>query len=142
MWHGRAKKRLVFTQAVSGPMKKGASPIGESANGSTGRSPPATTSSSRNAPVRPDQFDQHAPPHPVPPAPNRTGSYSARPHIRDGLIFNLGPPPPLSEPAAKAANPAGTRCDNFVAVLGRRLNQGPKLRQEIPEDVNGRQAED
>ena len=24
----------------------------------------------------------------------------------------------------------------FVAALGRRLNQGPKLRQEIPEDVH------
>jgi hypothetical protein len=32
---------------------------------------------------------------------------------------------------------AGARYDNFVAVLGRRLNQGPKLRQEISEDVKG-----
>jgi hypothetical protein len=37
------------------------------------------------------------------------------------------------EKAARAQ--AGTRYDNFVAALGRRLSQGPKLRQEIPEDV-------
>ncbi|MCK1577042.1 CopG family transcriptional regulator [Bradyrhizobium sp. 174] len=44
--------------------------------------------------------------------------------------------PPLPEPAAKAARAqAGARYDNFVAALGRRLNQGPKLRQEIPEDA-------
>lgn len=44
--------------------------------------------------------------------------------------------PPLPEPSAQAARAkAGARYDNFVAVLGRRLNQGPKLRQEIPEDV-------
>jgi hypothetical protein len=42
----------------------------------------------------------------------------------------------LPEPAVKAARAqAGTRYDNFVAALGRRLNQGPKLRQEIPEEV-------
>jgi hypothetical protein len=39
------------------------------------------------------------------------------------------------EPAAKAARAqAGARYDNFVATLGRRLNEAPKLRQEIPED--------
>jgi hypothetical protein len=27
------------------------------------------------------------------------------------------------------------RYDKFVAALGRRLNEGPKLRQEIPEDI-------
>lgn len=44
--------------------------------------------------------------------------------------------PPLPEPSAQAARAkAGARYDNFVAALGRRLNQGPKLRQEIPEDV-------
>lgn len=50
--------------------------------------------------------------------------------------FWLATTPPLPEPAAKAARAqAGTRYDNFVAALGRRLNQGPKLRQEIPEDI-------
>ena len=50
--------------------------------------------------------------------------------------FWLTTTPPLPEPAAKAARAqAGTRYDNFVAALGRRLNQGPKLRQEIPEEV-------
>ena len=44
--------------------------------------------------------------------------------------------PPLPEPTAQAARAkAGARYDSFVAALGRRLNQGPKLRQEIPEDV-------
>jgi hypothetical protein len=43
---------------------------------------------------------------------------------------------PLPQPAAQAARAqAGARYDNFVAALGRRLNQGPKLRQEIPEDL-------
>ncbi|MET4296291.1 putative transcriptional regulator [Bradyrhizobium sp. LB8.2] len=50
--------------------------------------------------------------------------------------FWLTTTPPLPEPAAKAARAqAGLRYDNFVAALGRRLNQGPKLRQEIPEDI-------
>ncbi|MCP3476455.1 CopG family transcriptional regulator [Bradyrhizobium sp. CCGUVB1N3] len=50
--------------------------------------------------------------------------------------FWLTTTPPLPEPAAKAARAqAGVRYDNFVAALGRRLNQGPKLRQEIPEDI-------
>lgn len=30
---------------------------------------------------------------------------------------------------------ASARYDNFVATLGWRLNDGPKLRQEIPEDI-------
>ncbi len=43
--------------------------------------------------------------------------------------------PPLPEPSAQAARAkAGARYDHFVAVLGRRLSQGPKLRQEIPDD--------
>jgi predicted transcriptional regulator len=51
--------------------------------------------------------------------------------------FWLTTTPPLPEPAAKAARAqAGTRYDNFIAALGRRLNQGPRLRQEIPEDVD------
>lgn len=50
--------------------------------------------------------------------------------------FWLTTTPPLPEPAAKAARAqAGTRYDKFVAALGRRLNQGPKLRQEIPDDT-------
>lgn len=52
------------------------------------------------------------------------------------IRFWLTTTPPLPEPAAQAARAkAGTRYDNFVAALGRRLNQGPKLRQEIPEDA-------
>ena len=50
--------------------------------------------------------------------------------------FWLTTTPSLPEPAAQAARAkAGARYDSFVAALGRRLNQGPKLRQEIPEDV-------
>ncbi|MBB4428272.1 putative transcriptional regulator [Bradyrhizobium sp. CIR48] len=50
--------------------------------------------------------------------------------------FWLTTTPPLPEPAAKAARAQGSaRWDNFVAALGRRLSQGPKLRQEIPEDI-------
>lgn len=45
--------------------------------------------------------------------------------------------PTLPEPAAQAARAkAGERYDQFVAALGRRLAKGPKLRQEISEDVN------
>jgi predicted transcriptional regulator len=52
------------------------------------------------------------------------------------IRFWLTTTPALPEPAAKAARAqAGLRYDNFVAALGRRLNQGPKLSQEIPEDV-------
>jgi len=54
------------------------------------------------------------------------------------IRFWLTTTPPLPEPAAQAARAqAGMRYDNFVAALGRRLTQGPKLRQEIPEDVEG-----
>ncbi len=50
--------------------------------------------------------------------------------------FWLTTTPALPEPAAQAARAkAGSRYDSFVAALGRRLSQGPKLRQEIPEDV-------
>lgn len=50
--------------------------------------------------------------------------------------FWLTTTPPLPEPAAAAARAkAGARYDNFVAALGRRLHQGSKLRQEIPEEV-------
>lgn len=44
--------------------------------------------------------------------------------------------PTLPEPAAQAARAkAGERYDQFVTALGRRLAKGPKLRQEISEDV-------
>ena len=52
------------------------------------------------------------------------------------IRFWLTTTPPLPEPAAKAARAqAGARYDNFVAALGRRLSQGPKLRQEIPDEA-------
>ncbi|MCP1850088.1 MULTISPECIES: CopG family transcriptional regulator [unclassified Bradyrhizobium] len=54
--------------------------------------------------------------------------------------FWLTTTPPLPEPAAKAARAqAAARWDNFVAALGRRLSQGPKLRQEILEDNQERE---
>lgn len=61
------------------------------------------------------------------------------------IRFWLNTTPPLPEPAAKAARAqAGSRYDSFVATLGRRLNEGPKRRQEILEDVvqneNGKYA--
>jgi predicted transcriptional regulator len=50
--------------------------------------------------------------------------------------FWLTTNPPLPEPAQAAARAkAGERYDAFVAALGRRLAQGPKLRQEVSEDV-------
>ncbi|MFG1374254.1 CopG family transcriptional regulator [Xanthobacter oligotrophicus] len=52
--------------------------------------------------------------------------------------FWLTTTPTLPEPAAAAAKAkAGARYDNFVAALGRRLHQGPKLRQELSEDRDG-----
>jgi hypothetical protein len=43
----------------------------------------------------------------------------------------------VPEPAAQAARAkAGERYEAFVAALGRRLANGPKLRQEISEDVD------
>jgi predicted transcriptional regulator len=50
--------------------------------------------------------------------------------------FWLTTNPPLPEPAQAAARAkAGERYDAFVAALGRRLAKGPKLGQEISEDV-------
>lgn len=44
--------------------------------------------------------------------------------------------PPLPEPAQAAARAkAGERYDAFVTALGRRLAKGPKLHQEIAEDI-------
>lgn len=51
------------------------------------------------------------------------------------IQFWLATVPSLPEPAAKAARAqAGTRYDSFVTALGRRLSDGPRLRQEVPED--------
>lgn len=50
--------------------------------------------------------------------------------------FWLTTTPALPEPAAAAARAkAGERYDAFVSTLGRRLAKGPKLRQEVSEDV-------
>jgi predicted transcriptional regulator len=55
------------------------------------------------------------------------------------IRFWLNTTPPLPEPAAKAARAqAGARYDHFIATLGRRLNEGPKFRQEILEDVTAK----
>lgn len=52
------------------------------------------------------------------------------------IRFWLTTNPPLPEPTAQAAKAkAGERYDAFVMALGQRLAQGPKLRQEIPQDV-------
>ena len=52
--------------------------------------------------------------------------------------FWLTTNPPLPEPTQAAAR-AQTRAryDSFVAALGRRLAKGPKLREEISEDIKG-----
>jgi len=50
--------------------------------------------------------------------------------------FWLATNPPLPEPAQAAARAkAGERYDAFVTALGRRLAKGPKLTQEMSEDV-------
>jgi predicted transcriptional regulator len=50
--------------------------------------------------------------------------------------FWLTTNPPLPEPAQAAARAkAGERYATFVATLGRRLAAGPKLRQEISDDM-------
>ena len=52
------------------------------------------------------------------------------------IRFWLTTTPALPEPAAQAARAkAGERYETFITALGRRLAQGPKLRQEISEDV-------
>jgi hypothetical protein len=57
------------------------------------------------------------------------------------IRFWLSTTPALPEPAAQAARAeAGKRYDRFVTALGRRLAHGPKLRQEISEDVGESQA--
>ncbi|MEQ1519165.1 MAG: CopG family transcriptional regulator [Usitatibacteraceae bacterium] len=53
--------------------------------------------------------------------------------------FWLTTNPPLPEPAQAAARAqAGERYDAFVAALGRRLAKGPKLLQEISDDIEGK----
>lgn len=53
------------------------------------------------------------------------------------IRFWLATTPALPEPTAQAARAkAGERYDAFVTALGRRLAKGPRLRQEIPEDVS------
>jgi predicted transcriptional regulator len=52
------------------------------------------------------------------------------------IRFWLTTNPPLPEPAQSAARAqAGERYDSFVAALGRRLAKGPKLKDEVSEDV-------
>ncbi len=52
------------------------------------------------------------------------------------IKFWLATTPALPEPAAYAARAkAAERYEGFVTALGRRLAQGPKLRQEISEDI-------
>lgn len=52
--------------------------------------------------------------------------------------FWLATTPALPEPVAQGARAkAGERYDAFVSALGRRLAKGPKLRQEIAEDLPG-----
>jgi hypothetical protein len=52
------------------------------------------------------------------------------------IKFWVATTPALPEPAAQAARAkAGERYDAFVKALGRRLAKGPKLRQEISEDI-------
>ncbi|MBR1164717.1 CopG family transcriptional regulator [Bradyrhizobium elkanii] len=52
--------------------------------------------------------------------------------------FWLTTTPALPEPAAQAARAkGGERYDSFVTALGRRLARGPKLLQEIAEDLGG-----
>lgn len=53
--------------------------------------------------------------------------------------FWLTTTPALPEPAAQAARAkAGERYEAFIAALGRRLAGGPKLRQEISEEIDPR----
>jgi predicted transcriptional regulator len=57
--------------------------------------------------------------------------------------FWLATTPALPEPAAQAARAkTAERYDQFVIALGRRLAKGPKLRQEIAEDIGDSSAND
>lgn len=51
--------------------------------------------------------------------------------------FWLTTTPALPEPAAQAARAkAGERYEAFISALGRRLASGPKLRQEISDEID------
>jgi predicted transcriptional regulator len=57
--------------------------------------------------------------------------------------FWLATTPALPEPAAQAARAkTAERYDQFVIALGRRLAKGPKLRQEIAEDIGNSATSD
>lgn len=57
------------------------------------------------------------------------------------IRFWLTTTPALPEPAAQAARAvASKRYEAFITALGRRLAKGPKLRQEISEDVDTAEA--
>jgi predicted transcriptional regulator len=57
--------------------------------------------------------------------------------------FWLSTTPALPEPAARAARAKSSeRYEAFVTALGRRLAKGPKLRQEISEDIERAGQED
>lgn len=59
------------------------------------------------------------------------------------IKFWVSTTPTLPEPAANAARAkAGERYDQFVTALGRRLAKGPKLRQEISEDIAAEPTQD
>jgi predicted transcriptional regulator len=54
------------------------------------------------------------------------------------IRFWITTTPALPEPAAQAARAkSAERYEAFITALGRRLAQGPKLRQEITEDMPG-----
>jgi hypothetical protein len=54
------------------------------------------------------------------------------------IRFWLATTPALPEPAANAAKAkVGERYEAFITALGRRLAQGPKLHQEVSEDMSG-----
>jgi hypothetical protein len=56
--------------------------------------------------------------------------------------FWLATTPALPEPAAQAARAkAGERYEAFITALGRRLAKGPKLRQEVSEDITASNGE-
>jgi len=59
------------------------------------------------------------------------------------VVNRLTTTPALPEPAAQAARAkAGERYDAFGTALGRRLAKGPKLKQEISEEVVPDTAQD
>lgn len=59
------------------------------------------------------------------------------------IRFWLTTTPALPEPAAQAARAvASKRYEAFITALGRRLAKGPKLRQEISEDVPDSEGSD